>query len=80
MTEITDGTWYYRWYPETTTLVASRNQNCFDAALEPSVRRFDVTEWIEVNGRTIPVIAINGHSKTEVLMAYVQAARQEVLS
>jgi len=70
MTETTIGQWHYRWFPSTTTLVASRNQHCFDAALEPTVRKFYPTTWLDVNGHSIPVVSVNGHTAEDVLRAF----------
>jgi len=76
MTEAQLGDWHYRWFPSTTTLVASLNPDCFDAALEPSVRKFYPHRWLTVNGHSIPVISIDGHSERDVLTAFRDAVIQ----
>jgi len=69
MTEATVGTTQMRYYPDTTTLVVSQT-DCFDAAFEPTVRRYNVTNWLDVGGRSIPVISVNGYTAEDVLRAF----------
>ena len=68
------GDWHYRWFASTTTLVASRNPDCFDSAFEPSVRRFHVTNWLDVGNRSIPVVNVNGHTAADIVAAFREPA------
>jgi hypothetical protein len=78
MTEITLDGLHYSWNPDTTTLMVSETR-CFDPALEPTAREIRPTDWIEVGGRSIPVVSVNSHDREAVMLAYIEAIQQEML-
>lgn len=72
MTETRIGSLNMRWYPETSVLRISET-DCFDPALEPTARVVHPVDWIGIQGHSIPVYSVNGHSAEEVASAILRA-------